>query len=240
MSNTDRSPEQSLVKNYEQYLSEFVYGGIDGSVTTFAVVAGAYGASLESSVVIILGFANLLGDGFSMSVGAYLSSKATRDNYRKQRDSQLLAIRNSPALEKEELRRIFRDKGIEGSLLEELVGRISSDPAHWVDIKMKESLGMIPESKSPLMTGLVTMVSFLIVGLIPLMVYVWDFFDPVRLHLFTVASVLTGLAFLLIGWAKAWVNDTSRLRGMLESIVLGGGAAMVAYWVGYFIDHLIS
>src|SRR5690606_2936912 len=124
MSNTDNAPVPGLVEKYEQYLSEFVYGGIDGSVTTFAVVAGAYGASLESSVVIILGFAYLLGDGYSMSVGAYLSSKATRDNYHKQRDSQLHAIHNSPAVEKEELRRIFRDKGIEGSLLDELVSRI--------------------------------------------------------------------------------------------------------------------
>ena len=67
----------------QSYLGEFVYGGIDGSVTTFAVVAGSVGAGLDSSVIIILGFANLLADGFSMSVGAYLSTKSEKDQFEK-------------------------------------------------------------------------------------------------------------------------------------------------------------
>lgn len=58
------------------YLKEFVYGGIDGCVTTFAVVAGATGANLSSGIILILGFANLIADGFSMSVGNYLSVKS--------------------------------------------------------------------------------------------------------------------------------------------------------------------
>jgi VIT1/CCC1 family predicted Fe2+/Mn2+ transporter len=67
----------------EEYLSQFVYGGIDGTVTTFAVVAGATGAQLSAGVVIILGFANLIADGFSMGVGSYLSSKSEIDLKRK-------------------------------------------------------------------------------------------------------------------------------------------------------------
>lgn len=58
------------------YLKEFVYGGIDGCVTTFAIVAGATGAGLGSGIIIVLGFANLIADGFSMSVGNYLSVKS--------------------------------------------------------------------------------------------------------------------------------------------------------------------
>lgn len=63
----------------EEYLGEFVYGAIDGTVTTFAVVAAAVGAGLSSTVVIILGVANLVGDGFSMGASAYLSTKSERD-----------------------------------------------------------------------------------------------------------------------------------------------------------------
>jgi VIT1/CCC1 family predicted Fe2+/Mn2+ transporter len=63
----------------ESYLGEFVYGAIDGTVTTFAVVAGAAGAGLSSAVVVILGFANLVGDGFSMGASSYLSAKSKRD-----------------------------------------------------------------------------------------------------------------------------------------------------------------
>ena len=64
---------------FEAYLGEFVYGAIDGTVTTFAVVAAAAGAGLNSTVIIILGIANLVGDGFSMGASAYLSAKSKRD-----------------------------------------------------------------------------------------------------------------------------------------------------------------
>lgn len=57
----------------KKYLPEFVYGGVDGIVTTFAVIAGAFGASLSAHVILILGFANLFADGFSMAASNYLS-----------------------------------------------------------------------------------------------------------------------------------------------------------------------
>ena len=62
-----------------EYLSDFVYGGIDGAITTLAIMAGAMGASLSPVVVIILGFANLAADGFSMGVSDYLSTRSQND-----------------------------------------------------------------------------------------------------------------------------------------------------------------
>jgi len=71
-------------RGFRKYLPEFVYGGIDGSITTFAIVAGAIGAKFSSAVILILGFANLFADGFSMAVSNYLSTKSDRDlNVRK-------------------------------------------------------------------------------------------------------------------------------------------------------------
>lgn len=70
---------QKIKQHLEDYLSEFVYGGIDGAVTTFAVVAGATGARFDAKVVLVLGFANLIADGFSMSVGSYLSTKSEQE-----------------------------------------------------------------------------------------------------------------------------------------------------------------
>ena len=73
-----------LYKRVEKYLSQLVYGGIDGIVTTFAVVAASVGASLSSSVVIILGLANLIADGISMGISSYLSEKSERSMELKQ------------------------------------------------------------------------------------------------------------------------------------------------------------
>ena len=59
---------EKITARFQKYLWEFVYGGIDGCVTTFAVVAGSVGAWLEARIILILGFANLFADGFSMSI----------------------------------------------------------------------------------------------------------------------------------------------------------------------------
>ena len=178
------------MKKWEAYLSEFVYGGIDGCVTTFAVVAGAYGAELSSSIVIILGFANLLADGFAMSVGAYLSHKTEQETILKQEDNSVLLKGNT--------------------------------------------------MKSPLKIGGVTYFSFILIGIIPLLIYVIDYIRPISGNLFVIASILTGLGFLFIGWLKSYVNKMPYIKGIAETVILGAIAAVVAYFIGDFLESIIS
>lgn len=224
----------------EKYLGEFVYGGIDGCVTTFAVVAGAVGAGLESAIIIILGFANLFADGFAMSIGAYLSTKSSRDNYQKHRQVEYWEIENMRESEIEEVREIYRQKGFEGELLEEIVQVIISDKDRWVDVMMKDELEMIEEDKSPFGIGMATFISFLLVGLIPLSIYLWDFISPLNFNLFLVTSILTGIGFAVIGWLKSKVNQTSIVKGVLETVILGAAAATVAFFVGDFLEYLLT
>lgn len=224
----------------EKYLGEFVYGGIDGCVTTFAVVAGSVGAGLDSAIIIILGFANLLADGFSMSVGAYLSSKSERDNYSKHRKREYWEIKHMPEDEKEEIRVIYQEKGFEGELLEQVVETITSDRDRWVDVMMKDELGMMKDHKSPLIIGFVTYISFISIGLIPLMLYVWDYFQPIDQDLFLLTSLLTGLGFIIIGLLKTYVNETKMWKGALETLFLGAIAAVVAYYVGDILEQLLT
>jgi vacuolar iron transporter family protein len=80
----------------EDHLGKFVYGAIDGTVTTFAVVAASAGAGLSSGIVIILGFANLLGDGFSMGASAYLAAKSERDLARRRQEEPQVTVRMKP------------------------------------------------------------------------------------------------------------------------------------------------
>ena len=229
-----------VFRRFEKYLGEFVYGGIDGCVTTFAVVAGSVGAGLESAVIIILGFANLLADGFAMSVGAYLSSKSNKDNYEKHKQIEYWEIENLPEDEKEEIRDIYRAKGFSGDLLEKVVEVITSDKDRWVNDMMKEELEMIDEDKSPIYIGGVTYFSFILIGVIPLIVYVIDFIDPLEQNLFVTASILTAIGFLIIGLLKAYVNQTQFWKGMLETLFLGGIAAVVAYFVGDLLKKLVT
>lgn len=229
-----------LINRFQDYLGEFVYGGIDGSVTTFAVVAGAAGATLDSQVVIILGFANLIADGFAMSVGSYLSTKSEQENYNKHKKIEYWEVDHLPEKEKEEIREIYREKGFEGELLEQIVDTITADKDRWVDVMMKEELEMSEETKSPFAMGAVTFSSFLIFGFIPLLIYVADYLELLKpnTQLFLISSVLTGLVFILIGYLKALVNQTNYLRSILETLLLGAAAAGLAYWVGNVLEKL--
>lgn len=226
--------------HFEKYLREFVYGGIDGCVTTFAVVAGSVGAGLDSSIIIILGFANLLADGFSMSVGAYLSAKTERDNYHKHRRREYWEIKHMPKDEEEEIRVIYKEKGFEGELLERVVETITRDKDRWVDVMMKEELEMIKDKKAPFWIGFFTYISFIAIGLIPLSVYVWDYFQPLNKNTFLITSFLTGAGFAVIGLLKAYVNQTKMWKGMLETLFLGAIAAVVAYYVGDVLEQFIT
>lgn len=223
----------------QRYLGEFVYGGIDGGVTTFAVVAGAVGAHLESTVIIILGFANLLADGFAMSIGAYLSAKTANDQYEKHKRVEYWEVENLPEIEEEEIREIYRDKGFVEPLLSQVTEVIIADKDRWVDVMMKEELGMIKEDKSPWMIGLMTYLSFLTIGLIPLLIYVYDRIFGHTGNLFLWSSMLTGIGFFIIGYLKTYVTETSRWKGVVETLILGTLAALVSYYVGGILENLV-
>ena len=230
---------QSIFEKFETYLGEFVYGGIDGCVTTFAVVAGAVGAGLESSIIIILGFANLFADGFAMSVGAYLSTKSERDNYQKHKEIEIWEVDHMPEKEREEVREIYEAKGFHGELLEQVVDVITADKEQWIDTMMKDELEMHDDHKSPVAVGAVTYFSFILIGLIPLLIYVWDFFRPLSSSLFAWSSGLTAFGFIIVGFLKAYVNQTNTWRGILETLALGMIAATVSYFVGDVLESLV-
>lgn len=228
----------SFLGRFESYLGEFVYGGIDGSVTTFAVVAGSTGANLDLSVIIILGFANLIADGFSMSVGAFLAARSERDNYEKNKQIEYWEVDNIPEKEREEVREIYRAKGLEGELLEQVVDVLTADRDRWVDVMMKDELNMIKEERSPFKIGAVTFGSFLLVGLIPLIAYVFNYVTGSGEHLFLASCILTSVAFIVVGYLKAFVNQTNKIKGIIETIFLGGSAAVLAYFVGGILEKL--
>jgi len=223
----------------KDYVSEFVYGGIDGAITTFAVVAGAAGANLNMSVIIILGFANLLADGFSMSVGNYFSTKAEHDNYDKHKAIEYWEIEHLREKEIEEIREIYQKKGFKGELLEQVVATIISDKDVWVDTMMKEELEMIKDSKTPVKTASVTFIAFFIIGLIPLLAYLvaWVF-QLDKANLFLYSSLLTGVGLGIVGYFKSLVTEKNKLISIGETLLLGGIAAALSYVVGAVLEKM--
>jgi VIT1/CCC1 family predicted Fe2+/Mn2+ transporter len=232
--NHHNSDGLSFINN--DYVGEFVYGGIDGAITTFAVVAGAAGAKAGLEWVLIFGFANLIADGFSMSVGNYFSAKAEHDNFEKHKAIEYWEIENKREMEVQEIREIYAAKGFEGELLDKVVAVITQNKDVWVDTMMKEELEMTRDSKPPMSKALVTFFSFNLVGFIPLLAYVLAvFFSIEPTWLFPISCIGTAIALAVVGYMRAFITQVGRLKSIFQTMLLGGFAAILAYYVGEWL-----
>lgn len=229
-----------LFKRIEQYLPEMVYGSIDGIVTTFAVVAGAAGAGLSIQVVLILGIANLVADGLSMSIGSFLSKKSEIDNYNKHLKIENWEIDNLPEAERKEVEDIYRAKGFEGMELELVVNRIVSNKQVWLETMMEDELGLMKETKSPLKAGIFTFSAFVIAGAVPLVAYIVTLLNKTGYNPFVISAIFTFLSFVLIGAAKNMVTHAGWVRSITETVLLGAIAATAAYGLGDLLEKAIT
>jgi vacuolar iron transporter family protein len=235
--------ERSLYETgrHGQYLADAVLGATDGVVTTFAVVAGAAGANLSSGVVLIMGFANLLADGLSMAIGNYLGARSQRDFWREEREREMWEIEQIPEAEREEIRRHYGRKGFTGELLEGAVRLITSDKERWLDEMMREELGIREDKTAPAASGVITFSAFSVAGFLPLIAYVAAFFHPGFLNrAFAFSVALTMAALFAVGAARCLLTRRSWWRSGFEILALGGGAAMCAFAVGYFLQALVG
>lgn len=222
-----------------KYISEAVYGGLDGIVTTFAVVAGVSGASLSAGIVLIMGLANLFADGLSMGTGSYLGAKSEADYHRQEREREAWEIEHFPEGEEAEIREIYQAKGFEGEALEQAIAIITSDKERWVRTMMVEELGIIEERKSPLRVGLTTFISFIIAGAIPLLSYMGSLQVPwLSAQPFLVAVIVTMVTIFGLGSARALVIYKKWYVAGLEMLAVGGLTAAVAYGIGMLLSHL--
>lgn len=226
-------------KGRGEYLGDFVLGAIDGCVTTFAVVAGVAGASLSAGIVLVLGFANLLADGFSMAVSNYSSLRSSKEFVEKERQRETWEIEHYPQGEIEEIRQIYKKKGFTGKDLERAVQIITSDKHVWVDTMIRDELQLTPDIRSPWWAGLATFIAFVVVGFVPLFAYVLALFLPsFQQSPFTISIVLTGITFFAIGAAKYYVTGKNWVTSGLETLGIGGAAAAIAYGVGYLLKEI--
>ena len=215
------------------YLRDWIYGGIDGVVTTFAVVAGVVGAQLPSRIVLILGLANLVADGFAMAAGNYSGTQAERDDY-----DRLLAVERKhiavvPDGEREEIRQIFGGKGFSGDQLERIVDVITADDSRWAKTMVVEEYGLAPTPKSPILAALSTFAAFMVCGLVPLVGYLGaGGLAP--------CVVATGMVFFAIGAVKSKWSLTSWWRSGFGTFVIGMSAAALAFCVGFGFRMLFN
>jgi VIT1/CCC1 family predicted Fe2+/Mn2+ transporter len=215
------------------YIRDWVYGGIDGSVTTFAVVSGVVGAGLSPVVILVMGFANLVADGFSMAASNYLGTRAEQEDFKHLEVTEHRHIDTAPEGEKEEVRQIFREKGFEDEELERVVELITSDRKRWVQTMLTEEYGLPREVRSAHLAALSTFSAFLLCGLTPLVPFIFRLTNA-----FTLSTFLTGMVFFAVGAVKAKWSTSTWWRSGLETLFVGSIAAALAYAVGLLLKGL--
>ena len=220
----------------------FVYGAIDGAVTTFAVVAAVVGASISPSIIVILGFANLFADGFSMAIGNYLAVKTHNEYVARERKKEEWEIDNLIEEEKQEIRDIYVNKGFKEELLEEVVRIITGRRKVWVDTMMREELGLIEDKNSPMVNAVNTFVGFNVIGIIPLIPFIFTYLSGFEISLgnaFIYSIIATASSFFLIGSIRGKVVQKPMVSSGFNTLLIGGTAAVVSYMVGYLLSTIV-
>jgi VIT1/CCC1 family predicted Fe2+/Mn2+ transporter len=215
-----------------------VLGGIDGCVTTFAVVAGAFGAGFSTTVALVLGFANLLADGFSMAVSNHEAMSAQRDLANSIRQTEREHIRKVPDGEREEIRQIFASKGFEPPVLETIVDTICQNESLWVETMLREEYGLHESADSPMQAALTTFAAFVVVGAMPLLPLLIPGMSA--LQQFILSSTIAGSMFFAIGSMKSLVLGQPVIRAGVRTLLTGGTAALLALLAGYLLRQLFG
>lgn len=223
------------------YLRDFIYGAVDGVVTTFAVASGVAGAGLSSGIVIVLGAANLVGDGFSMAVSNYLGTRADRELVDRARRIEEEHIEACPDGELEEVRQIFAAKGLSGNDLEHMVSVVTSDRKLWIETMIQEEYGLTVNGASPWRAAAVTFGAFILLGALPLVSFVIEFFAPGAIgDPYVSSSFVTAAAFFLVGTFKGRFVARNWYRSGTETLIVGSVAATLAYLVGVLLRGVVS
>lgn len=209
------------------HLKDLVYGGIDGTVTTFAIVAGVEGAGLSQTVIVALGIANILADGFSMAASNYSGTKAELDDRRRIIRIEESHIENHRSGELEELRQILELRGLTGDVLNKATEAISQSKDKWISLMLTDEYGLTREEPDPMRAAIATFAAFLIAGAIPLLPFVIGLPNA-----FAIATVATLTTFFLIGALKSRWSLSKWWWSGGETLLIGAMAAIIAYGVG--------
>ena len=226
-----------LYKKIGEYLKDAVYAANDGAITTFAVVAGVAGASLEPLIILILGFANLFADGISMASGNYLGTKSEKDLYSKERSQNERLFEEDKEIYKKRVAKFLRDKGYEERDVGGLAELITHNKKFALEFIMHEEIGLVEQvAQRPIKGALVTLVAFMIAGLVPLAPYI--LFAGAG-NMFLYASIFTGIALFSVGAARSIYTERSWFSAGFEMLFIGGIAAVVAYGIGFAVSNIV-
>lgn len=222
-----------------RYLRSVTYGGLDGIITTFAVVAGVAGASLATDIILILGLANLFADGLSMAVGDFLSSRAEGEYEEAGRIRERLIVEQIPDAKKHETTKAYVDRGVPEEEARLIAGTLAKYPAAMADTISDERSAASGEEGRPFVNATYTFASFCVFGFAPILPFVLVRFIPdFQVSVFLLSAILTAFTLFGLGALKVMITLRSWMVSGAEMLAVGGIAAVVAWLVGHLLSGI--
>ena len=221
------------------YLKQIVYGGNDGIVTTFAIVAGFAGAQADGVAqiggiaVVVFGLANLFADAVSMGLGEFLSARSQHQLYRRHRRLTLADIDAAPAQQARRLAEMYQAQGLEAGAATQAAAAFQEHPSLFAEQLLSYgNIGPAPERENPAVNGGMTFLAFVIFGGLPILPYVVREADALSFQLSCGAALL---ALTLLGALRGWATQEPMARAQLETVGVGALCAGVAFFVGWLV-----
>ncbi len=215
-------------------LADIILGGQDGLVNVLGVILGVAAATTNHKVIVAAGMAATFAESISMAAVALTSKMAERDFYYSELEREKREIREMPLLEKEEIRQIYSEKGFEGKLLEDIVAHITSDDERWLKNMMREELELTEIKNKEIYQGsFVVGLSALVGSFVPLTPF---FFFSVQSAIIC-SLIVSALVLLVVGAYKAKVTVGHPLKSGIQMLIIGMGAALAGYYIGYLFGQ---
>ncbi|CAI5716333.1 unnamed protein product [Hyaloperonospora brassicae] len=224
-----------------EYIKSAVYGGLDGIITTFATVTSVAGSGLPHAVILIIGLAHLVADGLSMGLGDMLSSQAEADLATHERSREVWEFDNYPEGEIDEMIEVYEKKGVSTQDARLVVQTLAKYKEAFIDIMMVEELNLMPvdAKDSPLTGGVITFLSFMLFGIIPLLSYLVNLVPGINMGPTTtlyLSCVLTVVTLFALGAVKGRFVGQEMWRAGGSMAINGTIAAACGWLIGYLLQ----
>ncbi|GAB3759806.1 VIT1/CCC1 transporter family protein [Spirosoma pomorum] len=215
-------------------ISDIVIGMSDGLTVPFALAAGLSGAVASSSLVVTAGVAEIVAGSIAMGLGGYLAGRTEVDHYESERRREVAEVESVPEREKQEVRDIFADMGLNAALQEAIADELAKDKTKWVDFMMKYELGLDePDPRRATKSALTIGLSYVVGGLVPLLPYLMLSHPHDAL---VYSCGLTLLCLFVFGFFKSKVTGQPPVSGAIKVTIIGAVAAAAAFGVARFFN----
>ena len=218
------------------FITDIVIGMADGLTVPFALAAGLSGAVQSNAIVITAGIAEIVAGSIAMGLGGYLAGKTEQEHFQFELKREYHEVENLPEQEKEEVKLIFAQYGLDDLTQNLIVDELAKDKNKWVDFMMKYELGLEKPDVNRARNSAATIgISYIIGGLIPLSAY---FLTQTPYQGLLISALLTVLCLFFFGYFKSKVTGQPPLKGALKVTLIGITAAAAAFLVAKLFNNL--